>query len=125
VTLGSDISGVDDLDAALTEVSGRLSLGQAVLRRFRTPTGTLPEDPAYGFDLTEVVGTTMPPLHIEQKALAQVYAEEEVQRASADARLLGETMTLDVTIVDAAGPFTLTVSADALNVSMFLDGAPI
>lgn len=125
MTLGSDISGVDDLDAGLTEVEGRLALAQAILRRFRTPRGTLPEDPAYGEDLTELIGTTLTPLRIEQKVVAQVYAEEEVERASADVTSLNETISISIEVEDAQGPFELTVTSDELQVSMFLDGVPV
>lgn len=127
MTLGSDISGVEDLDAALSEVSGRLALAQAILRRFKTPVGTLPEDPTYGFALVEIIGTTVSTLRIEQGVLAQVYAEEEVDQASASVTysLGSEAVAIEIRVRDGEGPFELTVTADALTIEMLLNGQPV
>jgi len=123
--LGSDISGVEDLDPALSVVTGRRALAEAVGRRYVTPAGTHPDDPFYGYDLSEAVGSGTPPEEIEQHALAQARAEEEIEEASAVTEITGaigeQTLEMLITLVDSAGPFTFTVTIDAdLTLSILL-----
>lgn len=63
---GSDFGGVSDLDVNWTFVSGDSSaakpnsltaLSQALARRLTTPSGGLPYDPDYGYDVRDLVST--------------------------------------------------------------------
>jgi hypothetical protein len=122
--LGSDISGIEDLDPALSTVDGRRALAQAVARRYITPAGTHPDDPSYGYDLTDVIGSSVPPEEIEHYALAQARLEEEVEEARCSMSVTGpldaQAIAMTITLVDAQGPFTFTVVASALTVKLLL-----
>jgi hypothetical protein len=124
-SLGTDISGVDDLDPALSVVGGRRALAEAVARRLGTPAGTNQDDPSYGFDLTDAVGSSMPPDEIEQQALAQARLEEEVEEARANTVVTGsldaQVVEMTITLIDAQGPFAFTLRVDAdLTMSLLL-----
>lgn len=123
--LGSDIAGISDLDAALSEVSGRTALAQACLRRLNTPTGTHPEDPSYGYSLVEVIGSGVTDLQIDQGVSAQMHAEEEIEQAFVEVLRIGDAIEITIEAVDSAGPFTLTVTANSLTTEMLLDGAQV
>jgi ribosomal protein S13 len=120
--LGSDISGVRDVDAALSEVSGRTALAQAILRRLRNETGQgMPadRDKDYGYDLREVIGTMLTATQISQKVRAQALAEEEVENCSVSiTNRTADSIEIDLRVVDGDGPFELTVSADLLTVEL-------
>lgn len=120
MALGSDFSGVFDLTPTLETVEGRQALAQAILGRLVTPRGGLPEDPSYGFDLRNVIGSVTPVTLIEQRVIEQVLDEEEVEEASCTVIRSGDRITVVLRVVDGEGPFALTVVADALTVDLLL-----
>lgn len=72
--LGSDFSGILDLDPALTVVTGFRCLAEALARRLTTAAGTLLGDPDYGHDIRQyinaaIVDTTKIALAIETECL--------------------------------------------------------
>lgn len=125
--LGSDISGITDLDAAMTVVTERLALAQGILRRLTTPRGALIGSPTYGYDILSAIGSTQPMSVINQRVLEQVMLEPEVEDAACDATSDSATSTLTVaiTVVDADGPFPLTLTAADLTLSALADGVVI
>lgn len=125
--LGSDIAGVTDLDAALSTVSGRVALAQRILRRLTTPRGGLVGSATYGYDLTALVGSTVPASVVEQRVLEQALLEEEVEDAQAETISVDSTgeMTVELRVVDADGPFELVLTASELTVSALIDGQPL
>lgn len=118
--LGSDLSGVLDIDFALSTVSGRTALGQAILRRLTTPRGGLVGDPTYGYAVFETIGSTVPTSVIEQRVLEQVLAEEEVEDARVSVQRTGESLRIVISVVDAEGPFELTLTRDQLTTEALL-----
>lgn len=120
--LGTCIGGVSEIDYALTKVTGRTALAHRLLRRLITPRGGVWYAPTYGYDLTELIGSTVPTSVIEQRVEEQMYAEEEVSDAAATAVLTSSALTVDVNVVDADGPFKLVLSQSELTVTALLDG---
>ena len=125
--LGSDISGVTDVDATLSVVTGNPSLAQAILRRLGTPRGGLLGKPTYGYDIAALIGSSVPVSVIEQRILEQVQAEEEVE--SVRAQVLFDAsrgvLTVQLDIIASDGPFELTITQTALTVEALLDGVEL
>lgn len=111
-----------DLDPSLGLVRGRNALAQAVIRRLTTQTGSLPDFPNYGLDLTQLIGTSFSAAQISQAVSAQVLQEEEVEDLTVDVQLTDTTVTLSLAIEDGDGPFDLTISVDDLNVEYVIGG---
>lgn len=125
--LGSDIAGIRDVDAALSVVTGRPALAQAILRRLTTTRGALPEDVTYGYDVTALIGSTAPMSIVEQRCREQALGEEEVHDASVAAALDPKTGTLQIalSVVASEGPFELTISvSEQLTIEAFINGSP-
>jgi len=123
-TLGSDISGVDDLDYALTTVGGRLALAQAILRRLGAQRGTLLGSPTYGYSIFDTIGSTVPVSVVEQRVLEQVTDEQEVEDASVTVSFSNGSLSIVIAVVDGEGPFTLTVNASQLTAQAMIDDNP-
>lgn len=125
--LGTDIGGATELDFALTTVSGRTSLAHRLIRRLTTPRGGLWYAPNYGYDLSELVGSTVPPSVVEQRVVEQMLAEEEVADARATATFTASTgaLTVEIQVVDADGPFELVLTSSELTFSALMDGVAI
>jgi hypothetical protein len=124
MTLGSDISGVDDIDFALTLVDGRLALAQAILRRLTTPRGGLIGSPSYGYDLLRTIGAPVPASIVLQRVTEQVLAEEEVLDASVAVALSNGVLQVNIDVEDDEGPFSLTVTGDGLTAAAMIDNNP-
>lgn len=124
MTLASDISGITDIDFALSTVSGRLALAQAILRRLTTPRGQLLGSPTYGYDLLSTVGAPVPASIVRQRVLEQVLAEEEVEDASVTVALANGVLQVSINVEDGKGPFRLTVSASDLTAQAIIDDNP-
>lgn len=125
--LGSDIGGSSTLDYALTVNTGRRSLADRILRRLTTPRGGLFYAPAYGYNLQDCVGSSVPTGIVEQRTLEQVMSEEEVEDAECTATFDDSTGALGVAInvVDAEGPFELVITAAELTLSALIDGVEL
>jgi hypothetical protein len=121
--LGTCIGGSTALDYALTKVSGRTSLAHRIIRRLTTPRGGLFYAPSYGYDLAELIGSTVPVSVVEQRVLEQVLYEEEVSDARTVATLANDTLTVDISVVDDDGPFELVLTSTELTVSAMLNGS--
>lgn len=127
--LASDIGGVTSLDYALSTVSGRQALAEAILRRLTTRRGGLFYAPSYGFDVIGLIGSTVSASEIEQRALEQVLLEEEVEDATCTVALADvgavRSITITINVTDAQGPFDLTLSASELTISALLGGTEL
>lgn len=121
---GADISCASDIAADMAEVSGRLVLAQALIRRLDCPRGALPDDAAYGIDLRSYCnrGVTAD----EVRALAgqvrnELEKDDRVDRASVVVRPSATAQTLAIEIaITAVDPdveaFTLTLSVSSAAV---------
>lgn len=120
--LGSDFSCVEDIDANMTPVAGRLGLAQSVARRYISPTGSLFYDGDYGDDIRRYVNSPGP-TEMRASAAAEGEAEkdERVDRADVEAFKAGSELELKVVLTDGAGPFDLTISVDELSASLLIE----
>ena len=123
MALGSDFSGVSDLDWALSTATGRTALAQAILRRLRTRPGELVTDTTYGFCVRDQIGTNPNITAVSQGVLDQVVAEEEVQDADVDVTYSNGTLTVKVYVVDSEGPFDLTLTATELTTEALINNS--
>jgi hypothetical protein len=123
MVLGSDFSGGLDLDWTLSTAEGLEALGQALVRRLSTQRGSLEDDPTYGFDLRNAVGSAVPLSIIEHRTLEQVLAEEEIERATVAATLTGGVLRVVIRALAGAGPFRLTLTIDELTFEHLLEAA--
>lgn len=115
---GYDFSGVDDIDFNLSLVSGRRALAESILRRLSTRRGTLLDDPSYGDDMRLLIGKPVDESEIEQRVLAQAFADERVRDAQAVVSLLGEDISIQLTIFDREGPFQFVVAISRVTVDL-------
>lgn len=114
--LGSDIAGVTDLDPALSIVTGRRALAEAIMRRLTSRKGSLPDDEDYGYDLRLLIGSAVTREQVEQGVRSQVFADERVEDAEVTVTFIGETIQVDLRITDGDGPFSLVLGVDAVSV---------
>ena len=115
---GSDLAGVDDIDPALSTVTGRRALAEAVARRHGTPEGSQPGDPAYGYDLTRLIGSSESPSVIQSKSRAQCLMEQGVTAARVTVLRVAETIELSIALETQTGPLRLVLSADQVTVAI-------
>jgi hypothetical protein len=121
--IGADINCVSGLDPLFTLVTGRTALAQAIARRLQTPRGTLAwigDTADYGYDVRQHLGDDLTPRLqslIASRVEAEALADERVRAATATVTLLAGTLRIALQISDAAGPFRLTLSIDAVTVT--------
>lgn len=102
-------------------VSGRTAHGQAIGRRLQTPRGVLVDDPNYGFYLAGYLNddlSTSDIGKIQSGIEAECLKDARTLTAAATVTLSGSgdllTLTAEIFLTDAAGPFRLVVSVSAL-----------
>lgn len=120
MTLGSDFSGGYDLDPAMREVTGQRALAEAVVRRLTTTTGALQDHPDYGFNLSNLIGTSLTTDRIKQGILGQIFLEEEIESATVSVVKNGETLEIDIVLFSGDGPFNFTLSVDDVGVNAII-----
>lgn len=125
--LGHDLSCVMDLDPLMIEVDGRRGLAESIARRLITPRGGLIDDPTYGYDLryylnNDISGTTARDLAmIAGNIEAECLKDERVSIAPpprATVTFAAGTMTVAISIADAAGPFQLVLGVSSVTVAI-------
>lgn len=122
---GQDLSCVDDLDDGMTEVSGRLCLGQAIARRLITPRGGLIDDENYGFNVTgylndDVDAATL--ALIQAGVEGEAVKDERVISATATVTFLNGALTIVLALTDGEGPFTLVLNISDVTVEVLKAG---
>ena len=122
---GSDISVFPDLDPTWTvQTDERVVAGEAIAKRLTTPAGSLIDDPAYGFDVFDLLEADLDDsdlARIRGQVQLQAEADERVIAVGAvDLELVGETLTIRIRLVLADGPFTLVLVFDRLLASVSL-----
>jgi hypothetical protein len=118
---GACWSCVTDVVMPSTMATGFRCVGEAIARRWQTPTGGLVDDPTYGYDLTDYVGddlNTGDLARIAQAAGAEAQKDERVLRATVNISLLAGVMTVAGLIITAAGPFRLVASVSSVTVTL-------
>lgn len=88
MSLGSDFSGVDDIDSALTYLEGeaaeQVAFAQAIARRYETPNGGLWYDGNYGLDLRTFLVDQLPPQVVEGMISAEARKDERCVKCTAE-----------------------------------------
>ncbi len=115
---GSDLAGATDLYPDLRMSSGRQALAEAILRRFQTQRGALWYAPDYGLGLTRFVNASMAVSSIGSAVEREALKDERVNNASALVTRNGVDLSIELTIVDDEGPFTLTLAANETTVTL-------
>lgn len=125
VDYGREMSCTDSIHTGRF-VSGALIVGQACYRRLRTPRGTLRDDPSYGLDLRQFIGST-DTRKLEASLPGRIRAELEKDERieSVDVDILTATTTsgdvsfaITIEAVTSLGPFTLQVLASSVTVEL-------
>jgi len=117
--LGTDIACVDDLDPALTLVSGTTALAHAAARRLGTDPGWLFYDATYGYDARNQLHRPQRKRVTSHACEAQLVQDERVRDATVevDYRELADpaegtpaqTLALKLTLATDYGPFEFTL----------------
>jgi hypothetical protein len=128
MSFGSDFSALDDLDPALTFLSGpegeRLAFKQAIARRFTTPRFGLFYDPTYGLDLRGYLSDTESKETVETMAAAEARKDQRVRDAIvtiSEQRAADNSLTwfVAIKVVPQDGPtFDMTMTVDAVTVEL-------
>jgi hypothetical protein len=106
-------------------------VAEAVGRRLGTPKGGLFYDRSYGYDLTDLLSSTVSPFVVQQAVQNEMLADERVESATSKVTRVEDgdegaseedigSMTIEVQANDGDGPFDLVidVSADGLEVTL-------
>ncbi len=107
-------------------VSGRPSLANNIVRRLTTQTGSLPDDPNYGFDLRLYLSAGLTPGGVNRlrgQIVDQVGADPLVQSVDTVTFLFNQnSFQITIGITDAQGPFDLVLLVDDLTVTILNEG---
>lgn len=126
---GTDLACVTDVTPDLEEVDpfSVRAIGEALIRRFTTPRGTLPDDPDYGLDLRSYCnrGVTATQLReLASQLRGEAGKDDRVDDAAITVTAEGSSLTVAARITPAdpdLEPFDLTfavTSADVLAVTI-------
>lgn len=111
MSLGSDFSGIDDLDFNLSYLEGeeaeQVAFMQAIQRRLSTPRGALWYDESYGLDLRTFLSDNINPSVAQGVIAAEIRKDERVANAEV------------AVIVDDLGKWTINMSVTALTQETF------
>jgi len=123
ISLGNDLSCIGDIDPTGRETSEKMCLVQALARRLITPRGRLIDDPNYGYDLNQWLGSDIGQAEIAQIqhiSRAEVMKDERLQSATVTAQFLQASNTLIVTISVSTvlGTLQLVLGVSALTTTL-------
>lgn len=126
---GSDFSGVEDLDANLTFLSGdqpeALALAQAVARRITTPRGGLFYRQSYGDDIRNYISDTANAGIVAQQVSAEIRKDERISACDTQITAVGETWMMVIGCTASTGAtFTLTIAVSAVTVTLLAVDTP-
>ena len=133
---GSDLAcvftstGVGDMTAGASEVSGVMVVVQRILRRITTRKGTVIGCPNDCLDIRDFLraGNTPQALAgLQGQLQAEIAKDEAVTSVSANVVYSTQTGTMSITlsIVTGLGPFTLVLNISSLTLAILLNGAPL
>lgn len=108
----SDFSCVNDVDANLSTVDGRLALAQSLARRLTTPRGQCFYWPEYGLDLSGYVNSKTDPNAIASLARAEILSDERVEDASVSVEVTERNLAMRIVVQDQDGSLVFTLTID-------------
>jgi hypothetical protein len=115
---GSDLWCENDLDDNCTELDENDSriVRQALFRRFKTPRGTLIDDPSYGLDVASILNKGLTNGELRD-AVSMIQNEsikdDRVKQCTVDAAQVSANtlmVSLSLTLVDSTEPFPLVMN---------------
>lgn len=116
-----------DISTDFQVVSGRTALAQALLRRWTTDRGQLIDDPNYGDNLENYINDDMSIADIakaQQAAVNEALKDERVVDCTSIASFDDSgVLTLEFTITDGDGPFSLTLAVTDVTVDLLTVGS--
>lgn len=128
IDYGTDLACLDDLEEECRVISDpRTVLAHAIVRRWSTPRGTLPDDENYGTDLSENINEDFDALtmaRVSSDARAEALKETErvvdctIFDEAFDATTERLTFKAAIEATESASSLTLTVAVSALNVTL-------
>lgn len=126
ISLGSDTPVFPDLEPSGALVSGRRLLADHLLRRITTPRGSIPMLPDYGIDVRELLNDKIDAnslYALRAMIEAELLEDERVSAASvvAEFNRQTETLSFDVTVEIADGPFRFTALITALSIDLLME----
>jgi hypothetical protein len=126
--IGSDFYCVDDLTPSMRVISGRLELAHSVARRLITPAAGLFYDVSYGVDTRSWCGRANVGLATDRLVEDEAYKDERVRAAAATVEFIseaealpdqqGDSLEIELRLVDADGPFDLTLDINEVTVEI-------
>lgn len=114
-------------------VSGRPCLSEALVRRYATVRGALPDHiipttvGAYGLDLLDIIDADMTQAESAQLSSdldAQAQLDERVISTLTTATLANDTLIVAQVVTDGVGPFAQTLAVSTLNANITVLSAP-
>lgn len=114
-------------------VSGRPCLSEALIRRYATPRGALPDViipttvGAYGIDILDSIDADMTAAEAGVLASdldAQAQQDERVITTTTSATVVNDTLIIGQVVTDGTGPFKLTLSISTLDQNLSVLSAP-
>lgn len=125
--LGKSILGILDVDADLSFGDGRLALAHDLCRRFVTEPGGLLDAPQYGYAIQILLSSPVDAPSLQRRLLAQCLQDERVieegTTVTVTQDLPNQSMTIDVVVQTATGPFKFTLLITQLSVELLLPEA--
>jgi hypothetical protein len=113
-----------DLSMPSYMASGQQAVIEAILRRWTTTQGELIDDPTYGQNVYDLVGTALSPRDVamaQQAFGAEAEKDERVLSCSVVLKIdVAGNVTLSATVTTAAGPFKLAISVNAVTLALLL-----
>lgn len=125
VDYGTDIELLDDIGLRWNLVSGQTNLAMAIVRRLSTTRGALYYDLSYGFNLLGALNrtyTTSELAALRSQIVAEVEKDPRVDRCVASVLVGQSTLTVELSIESADGPFDLVLGVNALSVEVLNAG---
>lgn len=119
--LGSDFSGIDDIDANLSEAGGDTAYPQAVARRYLD--SGLFYDPEYGKNVALLLNAGITPSR--ERASLEAVAKQDERTLSADVDVVLDSegaLTITVELVSTDGPYRLVIDPKNLTVEILATG---
>jgi phage baseplate assembly protein W len=122
LTLGTDFGGLLDISPAMTMVSGRKALGQALARRLMTPRGHLFYDPDYGTDIRDYLNDSFNSYIVNSQIRNELMKDERVSDVAVSSSFNADSQTLSIQIkvTDNEGDFNLTLSVSSVDYKLFI-----
>ena len=123
---GRDLSCVSDLDASMSEVSGRMCLAQSLARRITSPRGAVIDDPNACSDIRDFLNDDISTADLARFTAmvdAEFRKDERVISSTSTLIFVDSTVTVSSSIVDGDGPFRLVLAISDVTTAILKVGS--